>query len=170
MRQKLKGWIEVCQSILTIIAILSAGIWFLWRQEASNKLVASHDVDFIKVSDKFYFANISAVLENKGSTEIEINKIQIVIQRVKPLSSKLISRIEDDIGLLVDGETLIDFPILSNSMIPYKLILRPKESENVNIHAVIPAHVSAILVYMYIPIRGQNLGWKHTSVYSVKEV
>lgn len=172
--QMLKHILGIVQSIATIVALVIGGVWALYiynnQREAKPHLNIDHEITSILLSPEYRLIHISVIHENRGNTLIELNKSDIRLQQIMPLSesiSKKLTRRDDSI---INNCPIIGWPLLCRRLSSQNLELEPNETHESITEFIIPSYVSVVKIYTYYPNKEKDaIGWANTTIYDVED-
>lgn len=170
--QKLKDIITILQSIVTIVAIIGAFIWFLWTKETSQRANINHEITHRQVHGKWNWVRASITIDNIGKIPIDLSSAIIRIQKILPLDDSLNERINRNEHLIFKGDLIVDWPMIED---PYKIDLKhkinPGEKDNVDVEFMIPSYIKTVKIYCYFEREtSPPFGWSKSTIYDLKRI
>jgi len=163
-----KEGVEKIRNLAEIAALILAGGWFLFRGEATSRLNISADVQSLKLTEDVAWLRCDAVLENVGSTKVEITKATARLQKMLPLEPYIHKRLETEDRLLKDQSRVVDWPEIDEIVTAEHVVLGPGEKQMLNWEFKVPRPTTVARVYLYL-IDGKHgtLGWTVSRVHAV---
>jgi len=170
--EKAKNWASFIQSIVTIIAIIAAGIWFFWRGEPSPKANIAHEVMYRQITDEWTWLHISTIVSNVGKRSLEINSGIIRVQQILPLDPKISEKIKRNESPIDQEAMIVLWPRIGN---PYKpnisIKIEPGESDRVTCEFIIPSYIRTVKIYSYFTkAEDSPIGWSTATIYDLKKI
>jgi hypothetical protein len=96
-RATLKEWVEVCQGVFTIGAIVAAGIWFIEQQSLKPQIKLEQTISQRAEAGKpgFWLVAVDVRATNLGKVKVALHGGRVWLKQINP----------------VPGEDLIDVPL-----------------------------------------------------------
>lgn len=160
---------EVVKEVLTSVALVLGGYWFLWRRDPFPRASVSIAVEEILLDSDHRLLHVETTLTNVGKTLIEVRKARGWVQRMLPLEANLQAELRGEV-LIRNENGEIPWPRASDmqdhSWGRGRCRIEPGESEIFRWEYVIDATIQVVLVYAYIENadtkRRREIGWSRT--------
>jgi hypothetical protein len=169
---KAKNWASLIQSIVTILAIIAAGIWFFWRGEASPKANIVHEVVHRQITDKWIWLHISTIISNVGKSSLEINSGIIRVQQILPLDQIISEKIKRNESPIDQEAMIVLWPQIGDTYSPkINMKIEPSENDRVKCEFIIPSYVRTIKIYSYFKkAEDSTVGWSTATIYDFNKI
>ena len=154
-------WTITIESVITIIAIVIAGI-FAWRngiifRHRSPHINIAHDVTHRFISPSYTHLIVTATLHNRSRVKVEFRDGFVVLQKIAPLDDDELTQLyaqsfdnavsanadEEDI----QWETLDEIRGVWNKD---ELIVEPGSATTLTIEFIVPKDIQAVLITTYL--------------------
>jgi hypothetical protein len=116
--EKTEKVVSIIQAIVTVSAIISAGIWFSLQRELHPKLNITHTVTYQPITEHSTWIHVEVGLTNIGKRRLILTRGQIRMQQILPLDSPLAKAIERGESLIPPKETRVTWPMLGDTYRP----------------------------------------------------
>lgn len=163
---------NIAQSVLTAIAIIAAGVWFLMQREAAPKANIEHTVTHRQINNDWTWVRVSITISNPGKRLLDFESGIIRIQKILPLDSKIRSIFERNESPISKKDYKVRWPRIGKSYEPQLDIkIEPGEEDNLDYEFIIPSYVKTVKIYSYFS-KQENppLGWAKSTIYDLKEI
>ena len=146
-----KDWMSIVQSIVTIIAIIAAGLWFLMQRQHKPRLKVEHRISHRRIAQNEQLLIVDVMLSNVGNIKADLKCGKIKVYEILP-----------DGGVLVNKDDTCNAGQRS---------LEPGEGDQVHEEYKLDGAVQTVRVYTFFvnPDR-PGIGWDLTSFYDFKDV
>ncbi len=153
---------NIAQSVLTTIAIIAAGVWFLVQREAAPKANIEHTVIHREINDKETWVRVSIKISNQGKRLLDLKSGLFSIHQILPLES-------NDIPSLTDY--IVPWPIIGKPCnLKLDIKIEPGEEDYIDHEFIIPHKIRTIEIYSYFENpENPGYGWSKSTVYDLKE-
>ncbi|GEM_PF-5473258 len=163
-----KKWMELIRAVLTSIAIICGGIWFMTRGENIERANLTHKLAVIKLDENKYWGHLTIDIENIGNVDINIKKLLITIKKILPLTEDANSKVKAGWSLQNEDEENILWPILHQCSIESKDFLRPREIANIYYEFEFHDSVRVVLINTKVLHPSEtNTAWQYETVLSI---
>lgn len=169
-----QSFIQILESIVTIIAIIVGGIWtyilFIRNREKYPKADITHKIQKIK-RESDIIVRLTIGIENLGKVKLPIQFGEIRLQQIKPSTSTIAEAVErfQKIGNTEKNE--IEWPLLEERGFSFKkdkYELEPTEKENFEFDFVLGLEIEVIQFYTHIENAfKEDKGWNYTSIHEL---
>jgi hypothetical protein len=148
-RETTKGWLEIAQITLTIIAFLAAGWWFYRQGQNRPRLKVEHHISHHRLSKDRQLLVVDVVLTNVGNIPLDLKCGKIRLYELIP-ERKVLVNSEDACN---EGER----------------ILEPGEEDHVSEEFdSVGGDVAAVRVYSYFENpAARGIGWDLVTIYDL---
>lgn len=171
----LKDISATAQSIVTIIAVIIAGLWtyglFIRNRLSYPRAKIEHNVSVRQVGKGKALLSVEVVISNAGSVLMRLESGEIRISQMLPPQDELLAIIQGDQGISVTNwQNLIPEQLLSWNG-EKRPEIEPGENSQLLYHFVVPSDVSTLLLYTYFgneKKRSKNFGWELTTIHEVQ--
>jgi len=169
--KKFKDWMSIIQSVITVAAIIAAGIWFFWRGEPSTKVNFTHVVAHRQINEQWTWLHVSIIISNVGKRTLDLKSGIIRVQKILPLDPKISERIKRNETPIDEKAMIVLWPRIGK---PYKpkidIKIESGESDRVNCEFIIPSYVQTIKIYSFFKkSEDSTIGWPVTTIYDIKK-
>ncbi len=131
----------IAQSVVTVIAIIVAGVWFIERREASLKADITHTVIHRQIDDKQTWVRVSIEISNLGKRLLDLKYGLFSIHQILPLEPV-------DIPILKDYR--VDWPLIGDHCKrKLNIKIEPGEKDHLDHEFLIPRNVQTVEIYSY---------------------
>ncbi len=178
----IKSYLDVLQSVLTIIGIFIGAYWVLRnlykRREEAVKIRLKHDVYSKPIDRGHHFLRVSLIIENLGNVRIKLNKINTYLFKVKPWPPDILNYEK----MHAEGYGYYNWPAVSEDsnriIMPDKVVIEPNELDEFHFDFVFESSVKAIFIYSYVenPTRKRwffwkiiGIGWNLSTTYDIEK-
>ncbi len=103
-REEFKDIASIVQSVLTCLAIVIAGIWFLMQGMASPKANISHSVTHRQISDSWIWLRLEIIVKNEGKRPLHLKSGIARVQRILPLEPYIEKQVKADMCLIPETQ------------------------------------------------------------------
>jgi hypothetical protein len=183
---KVKDIAGVIQSIVTVVAIIAAGIWFLVRAEASPKFNISQKVTHREIDKNWTWIHVWVNVSNPGNRTIYLKSGKFRVQGILPLDKNIQEKIEQGESIISKNNRLVLWPKIVNKNdeneyedIKINARINPGENDNINIEFIIPSYFKTVKIYSYLEkeisfweelfsCESPQRGWFETTIYDIK--
>lgn len=160
----LKDQIAIVQSILTSLAILVGGGWFLFQDQAAPRANVEHQVEHGDFNQESIWISMKLVFENTGNVPINIDTTTHFVRRVSPVPSAM----ANGEPFSRRGRFLWPFLDCPNTRDGGAHYVQPGETIAIDYDCVVPRGVERIMLDSEIDSgqfddHGNKLVWKTTS-------
>lgn len=165
----IKSFLEILQSLLTCLALISGGLWtyyiFLHKRERFPRAHISLNAFSLATSFGTYLS-VKALIKNTGSLLLELYSVELRIQQILPLEENYEPR-------YLPATDIFDWPLISlrkRDFDRYSLEIEPNEEHQLFFDFMLPRHLACLKVYMYVQNRTKakhSLGWTASLIYSL---
>ena len=162
----------IVQSIFTVVAVITAGVWTYWlfvrkRQKYPSAKI-EHQISHRLIANGKVLLSVNVLVSNLGNVLLSLKEGKIRVNQMLPPQDELL-----DILTSSEGTRVTNWHLLSPLVNPigYKgHEIEPGESQQFLFHYVIDANIQTILVYTYfrnIEKLRRNIGWALTTIYDL---
>lgn len=167
-----KDLLSGLQSLVTILAIIFAGFWFLISDEGSRKLNISHSFKSYGISENYRWVGVSVKIENAGRRLVNIENGKVWLQKILPIPRDIKKLIDSNQLLIPKDKREVQWNIIGkiyNEEIKAEIL--PGETDELEYDFIIPCYVKVVKLYSHYGKQDDDaLVWQHTSVHEVKEI
>jgi len=163
----IKDVTTIIQSVLTIIAIIGAAIWFIMRAEANPKANISHTLEHEKITDKWTWVHVGVIISNPGVRRLELRRGTFRIQGIMPLADMIKEKIEKGETIIPKDEGIVKWPTIGKIYVDenekreviceneyenrdINIDIDPGESQKLIVEFLIPSFVKAVRIYSHV--------------------
>lgn len=168
---KLHTWVEIVGTVVTTVAVLVGGWWFLLRRASVRKANVSHRVTFVAAGDEVY-VNVQVRIKNSGNRQIVIDggkpragdtwSNAVVVEEVVPY-------LESNDTELMPGTAELRMLSLEALAFPGRLTIEPDEEQAIVFDFRIPQRTQVVRIYSYIDNDYNNgSGWNTVTIHKVE--
>lgn len=168
---------SVIQSFVTIIALVTAGIWAYFRfrvfRTLQPHLYIEHRSTHRSLSSSYIHIEVTAILHNTSRVEIELERGVAIVQEVGPISDGEAESLNEE-ALKDEADPGILWPIIGRLQRDWdgvNLTIEPGSTHSETFEFIVPKwDDQTLLLYTYFYnaeaqyVRG---GWSATTVYDV---
>jgi hypothetical protein len=153
---------SIAQSVLTAIAIIATGVWFLMQGEAEPKANIEHTVIHREINDERTWIRVSIKISNQGKRLLNLESGLFSIHQVLPLES-------DDIPSLTNHK--VSWPLIGKPCNrTLNIRIEPGEEDCFEHEFIIPHKIQAVEIYSYFQNpENPGYGWQESTVYDLTE-
>lgn len=173
-----KKYIEIVQSVITIVAFIIGGIWtyllFIKKRLRFPRANVEHEISHFKLNSDFFLLHVKVKITNIGNVLLSLEKMEVRVQQVSPIHDDLSSSITIN-NKAKDRKTAeIMWPMLDerNSLFESKLYeIEPGERDEFSFDFILQKKLKVIEVYSYfknIKKKNRDLGWSCTSIHELE--
>ena len=91
LRTTLKDWVDIAQSVVTIVAVIVGGIWtydvFIKERRDYPHANIEHKITHLSLANKNWLLRVGLDLTNAGNSLMRIDESFIRIQQILPAAS-----------------------------------------------------------------------------------
>jgi hypothetical protein len=178
----LTRFLQITQSIITILAIVIGGLWGLWiyysTREAFHKIEVNHKVENFYLTDEKILLRISITVSNIGKGYIELGQAEIRVSQILPLAdcdedTEEIPcpkyRIEKNKNVIKKDSSVAFWPLL-DSFKTDRRHLEPTEKDTIYFDMIVPSSTTLYQIYSYFPNPNfDNVGWKTLTIHKIDQ-
>ncbi|MEW6657874.1 MAG: hypothetical protein AB1424_04360 [Thermodesulfobacteriota bacterium] len=163
----IKDVTTIIQSVLTIIAIIGAAIWFIMRAEANPKANISHTLEHEKITDKWTWVHVGVIISNPGVRRLELRHGTFRIQGIMPLADMIKEKIEKGEAIIPKDDGIVKWPTIGKIYVDdnqkreviceneyenrdINIDIDPGESQKLIVEFLIPSFVKAVRIYSHV--------------------
>ena len=186
--EELKNILEATKSLVTTIAILTGGLWtynlFIKKRQGFPKIKLTHNMFCLSLNRDKCLIHIEITIVNKGNILAILNKAEIGIYQILPLSSNLKNLINKESlvnlsaqnsPLWTKGKAEISWELIgwNNSILSRsdKIELEPGEEDRVCCDFIVSSQTKVIELYSYFKnIHKKEIGWGLTTIHKIKTI
>lgn len=167
MLEIIKDVAGVIQSILTITAIILAGIWFFMRAEVTPKANISHTLEHEQITDKWTWVHVGVIISNPGLRRLELRHGTFRIQGIMPLGDIIKEKIKKGEAVIPKDDAIVEWPTIGKIYVnedrkteiiceneyenrDIKIDIDPGESQKLVVEFLIPSFVKAVRIYSHV--------------------
>lgn len=168
MRQAIKDIVSIIQSVVTIIAILVAAVWFFMTREHVPRANIVLETQTVDLTDNNYLLSAIAQLENTGKIDIRLDE---AVARVDVLRPNLGLFPTGDFEPLKQTRGQFRFYTVCRRVIDVESAwIEPGEKHSVAVDFLVPKGVEAIRFVFFVEndtATGRNAvrkGWSSQSI------
>jgi hypothetical protein len=166
---------NLIQSILTSIAIVLAGAWFITQSEYSIKANITHSITHRKIDNDWTWIHVSTDMSNVGKVLLEPGCGVATLYSILPLDIHVIDQIKK-INASIDSESPIKWPTLKRSPKNLNNQIYPGETDRVDYQFLIPSFIGTVALNTFfygkpcVP-EGEHppKGWSKFTVYDLNK-
>lgn len=146
----MKGWLEIVQITLTIIAFLSAGWWFYRQGQNRPRLKVEHHISHHRLSKDKQLLVVDVTLSNVGNVPLDLKCGKIRVYELIP-----------DKRVIVNGEDTCN---------EEERMLEPGEDDHVSEEFdSLDGDASTVRVYSYFENpTAKGVGWDLVTIYDLE--
>jgi hypothetical protein len=161
---------SIIQAVVTVIAIILAGIWFYLQRELRPKLNITHTVTYQPITEHWNWIHIDVGLTNISKRHLRLTRGRIRIQQILPLDDPLAEAINRGENLIPQEQTQVTWPMLGNTYSPnLQIRMEPGESDTLEYEFIVPSSLKVVRIYTYFEEReGAEWGWSRATIYELK--
>jgi hypothetical protein len=174
-----KDWVDIAQSIVTIIAVFVGGLWtydvFIKERHDYPHANIEHKITHLPLTDDKRLLRVGLELTNAGSSLMEIGQSIIRIQQILPVTSCLndpcaASQLKDASAELERKEDRFAWALIAERDVKTTIEIEPGEKQSLDYEFVVPSTVKAVRIYTYFRNEqrsktGKEIGWYASSYY-----
>lgn len=167
VRERLKAWLSLVQSVLTITAIIVGAAWFAQQGDPFAKATISHEITDRSIGEGHRWIHIAITIANPGKTMLALETGTIRIQQIKPLDSRGSAVLANAVSngnansVVSKEHYVVIWPAPVEEYAPKLHVqIEPGESDTLNYEFVIPAEIKTIKVYSDFSERNTGRIWK----------
>ena len=172
-------WVDIFQSMVTVIAIIFGGIFALVKLQAFRDfdphLTVTHKVTHRIIGDSYARIEVVATLHNSSKVKIDVRRGLFLLQQISPVSDK---EIEALYVRAFEGEEYeeVQWPTLSEVSRYWgkgELVIEPGESHPETLEFIVAKEVKSVMIYTYFHNPGFSegcqvgQGWVATTVHDM---
>jgi hypothetical protein len=157
-RTTLKDWVDVAQSVVTIVAVIVGGIWtydvFIKERRDYPHANIEHQITHLALSDKQNLLRVGLDLTNAGSSLMKIDHSLIRIQQILPAASCsndpcATSQLKEALAGIERKEDRFAWPLIAERTVTDPIEIEPGEKQSLDYEFVIESTVKAVRIYTY---------------------
>jgi hypothetical protein len=161
-------FISSVQHLVTILAIVAAGSWFIYSNEYVPRFNMKHLVTHYNIDNNLVLVRVEIEVENVGRTQIKIEKGFVRLNQVRPFEGSIKLKLANDMGLydldaLFSSSNTVAWPNVSQRDLARTFTIGPNETEVIPFELVIPNDISIFQIYSLFKLGGQSLEWERAS-------
>lgn len=166
---ELKTLSSLVQSVLTSLAILGGGLWFLWQRQRFPRAEVSHSVSHWRIGRSQRVLHVAVTIVNKGNVLVQPTRGQVWVQQVLPAGKAIRARFRST-QIFKDGALEVEWPLIAERPIEWKkgeFEIEPHETDRFAVDLIVPIHVRKVRIYSYlqnVAKRGRPIGWKVVTI------
>ena len=108
-------------------------------------------------------------MNNKGNIPLVLKSGDIRIQKVLPLSSKIIKILEKDRSPILPDEFKVPWPLLDHFEPNLNINIEPGEDDRSNYEFIIPSYIKTVRIYTaFTNPEKPQLVWAESIIYDIK--
>jgi hypothetical protein len=155
------------QSALTIVGIIAAAWWFLFRAESAPKLTLEHAPAHYKLTEDWVWVYVAVEVTNLGERPVRLSSERVWLQKVLPVDPSIQAKFARDEPVInADGD--VDWPLIGQPFLGRSDVeLYPQESHSISYEFLIPSYVTVVRIYSFYQKQGSERGWQHSSLYDI---
>jgi hypothetical protein len=172
---RLARWKDVAgliQSVVTIAAVLAAGLWFVLRDAVYHRLDLTQTVDVRPLAENALWLHLTLKAKNTGESKVYIPESMVRIQRILPLDRDIADSISAnrDKAIYSAQHELLWHKIFEDAHVPQQVTIPSGSTETMEFDFVIPPGHDMIRVYSYLPdTRERDAGWSASSIVDLRK-
>lgn len=174
-----KDWVDIVQSIVTIVAVIVGGIWtyqlFIKERRDYPHANVEHKVSHLALPEKKRLLRVGLELTNAGSSLMDIDQAIIRIQQVLPVTSCVGDpcaerQLKDASADVQRKDDRFAWPLIAERNVTANIEIEPGEKQSLDYEFVIPVTVKAVRIYTYFrnqhrSSKRKEIGWYLSSYY-----
>jgi hypothetical protein len=174
-----KDWVDIAQSVVTIIAVLVGGLWtydvFIKERHDYPHANIEHKITHLPLTAKNRLLRVGLDLTNAGSSLMEINQSIVRIQQILPAvpcsnDPCAASQLKDASAEVERKDDHFTWPLIAERDVKATIEIEPGEKQSLDYEFVIPSTVKAIRIYTYFKNeqrskKDKEIGWYASSYY-----
>ncbi len=163
----IKDVASIIQSVLTIIAIIVAAIWFSMRAEATPKANISHTLKHEQITDKWTWVHVGVIISNPGVRRLELRHGTFRIQGITPLADVIKEKIQKGEAIIPKDDGIVKWPTIGKIFVnengkreviceneyenrDISIDIDPGESQKVVVEFLVPSFLKAVRIYSHV--------------------
>lgn len=160
-----------------IVAIIVGGIWtyklFVRRRQKYPRAKIEHRITDRPIADGKVLVHVVVTISNMGEVLISLVSAETWIQKVLPLSPRLMKSINEGEDLVEEDKTEIQWPLIESRQEKWKkgeCQIEPGEPDESRYDFVIDQDIQTIRVYSYYQNateRKREIGWQLATIYDL---
>lgn len=150
----LKDVTEIFQFLFTILAIVIGGSWsyllFIRRRQIYPRANLKHSIIHRKITNQKNLLHLCVSISNDGEVLISLEKGEVWIHQIIPVTPQLITYIEKGGDPVREGKTEIQWPLLCLRSSKWKkndFEIEPGETDSIEYDFVIDERIKCVEVY-----------------------
>jgi hypothetical protein len=173
---RLDRWKDIAsltQSVVTIAAVLAAGLWFLLRDAVYHRLDLSQTVDVRPLAENAMWLHVTLKAKNAGESKVYIGDSIVRIQRILPLDRDIAEAIAANRAetKYSPQHEMLWHKIAEDARVPQQVTIPSGSTETLEFDFVIPSAEQMIRVYSYLPDTSENdSGWSASTIVDLRKV
>jgi hypothetical protein len=163
---------KIIQSIVTVVAIIYGGIWFIKSREDKPRVEVINNIETQILDEKSTLVFMNMSLKNVSHVLVEIDRVRLSLDQIIPIEDEKIStRISNDLPFEVNNPEW-HWPPLYKYEVEESMTLEPDETNNIVVEFVIPRKVTVFQVYTFVHnayYSSPAFGWPNMSIHRLEE-
>lgn len=178
--QDFKLWTESIEALMTVAAIIVAGIWtyrlYVKKRIRFPKAVISQEINAFPLNEDKACVHRIINIKNIGEVILSIKSVVCLIYQLSPLQDPFREEIEGNQPPYDELKKELKWPVLEDRSIswqPGEFEIEPGEEDTIHIDSIIPGGVEIISIYTYcknLKKHRRELGWQTYGIYRVKDL
>ncbi len=173
--RKLKGTLErlqsvtgVVQSIITILAVLVAGTWFVVQREGVPKVIVAHTITHRQINRDEIWLHVTITVANPGKRRIRVEFGTVRVLQILPLHKDILAMKAQGKHLIPVYQSQVVWPLIDQREIKEKVGIEPGEKDEFHHDFIIPSSLQTIQIYSFFPKQIKPLiGWSKKTTYDI---
>ena len=169
----LEGFLPIAVDLLTILALVFAGLWFYQRRERLPRAVLGHELYSAKLPGSGgWLLHVSVTVENRGNVLVTLKQGLTRVQQIDPVGESVLEALEAGRDPVPEGESEVPWLELGQRDYPTKehpVTIEPGERDQIAYDFFLPAETKTVEIYTHYPnprTEGES-GWQLTTVYEL---
>ena len=172
------GWFElveligkgltVAESLAALIIIAATLWWFIRQRKREPKVNLEIACEHIVLEEEVRLVHLAMKVSNAGMVLLKLNRIRLELYRME-LKREQVNAVTQGQDIVSESGTEMKWPLIQTRTFD-TLEIEPGESDTVRADFVIPAAISQVQLYGYVPNpKKVDLGWKDTAIITLKK-
>lgn len=166
----IKEILSIIQALVTIAAIVGAGLWFIVERQATRKAGIEHETTHHRLTNDLTWVHLSITMENVGRRKLDITSGVIRVQQILPIHDELQRSIDAGSNLIEDEKYSVAWPVIREYSPQLKVSIEPGETHIKSFEFIIKSDIKVIRIYSFFSETDNgDLGWTHSTIYQITD-
>ena len=163
-----KDLAQFAQAVVTVIALIAAGVLFWRRRRRYPRLKITQAVDSHLLLGNKRLIHVSVTLENMGERLFKPNDPFLLVQQVRPIHGEIMAALGGLPATMCLREGKLSWPSVAWTHLKDVTELEPGESESHYCDFLIDPAIEVIAVYTRVPHpTKKDTGWNVVTMYEI---